>query len=293
MDQITIKAYGKINLTLDITGKRNDGYHLLEMIMQSVDIYDTIKVEKSESNKSTIKCTGDHAPSDSSNIAYKAAELMISKYKGAKAVDIDIVKRIPAAAGMAGGSADAAAVLFAMKSLFEMDITEQELRQTALELGADIPFCLMGGTVLAQGIGEDLTALDFMQLDLIVIKPEDSISTDKIYKSVDISKITQRPDNKKALKAIAENDTELLVSSMYNVLEPITKRFVPKISDIEKDLKDNGAVFAMMTGSGSAVFGIFDDKDKMKAAYDELKKTYDDIYITKTLTGGLTVEKWN
>lgn len=293
MDQITIRAYGKINLTLDITGKRKDGYHLLEMIMQSVDIYDTIRVKKSESKSTTIKCSGDHAPSDSSNIAYRAAELIISKYKGSKAVDIDIIKRIPAAAGMAGGSADAAAVIYAMNSLFEMDLNEKELRQTALELGADVPFCLMGGTVLAKGIGEDLTYLNFMDLDLIVVKPDDAVSTDRIYKNVDISRITRRPDNKKALKAIELNDKKMLMDSMYNVLEPVTQIFVPKISEIEKNLTDNGAVFAMMTGSGSAVFGIFDDKEKMKAAYSEIKKTYEDTYITKTVTGGLTVEKWN
>lgn len=293
MDQITIRAYGKINLTLDITGKRKDGYHLLEMIMQSVDIYDTVNVKKSESNKITIKCSEGDAPSDDSNIAYKAAELMISRFEKAKAVDIDIIKRIPAGAGMAGGSSDAAAVLFAMDRLFDLGLTEDELKDMGLKLGADVPFCLKGGTVFAKGIGEDLTFLEFMPLDLIVIKPEDSVSTDRIYKNVDINKITKRPDNKSAIKAIKDNDKELLISSMYNVLEPVTAGFVPVISDIEKKLAGFGAVSAMMTGSGSAVFGIFDDEDIMNNAYTELLKIYENVYMTKTVTGGLTVEKWN
>lgn len=293
MDQITIRAYGKINLTLDITGKRKDGYHLLEMIMQSVDIYDTVNVKKSESNKITIKCSEGDAPSDDSNIAYKAAELMISRFEKAKAVDIDIIKRIPAGAGMAGGSSDAAAVLFAMDRLFDLGLTEDELKDMGLKLGADVPFCLKGGTVFAKGIGEDLTFLEFMPLDLIVIKPEDSVSTDRIYKNVDINKITKRPDNKNAVKAIKDNDKELLISSMYNVLEPVTAGFVPVISDIEKKLAGFGAVSAMMTGSGSAVFGIFDDEDIMNNAYTELLKIYENVYMTKTVTGGLTVEKWN
>lgn len=293
MDQITIRAYGKINLTLDITGKRKDGYHLLEMIMQSVDIYDTVNVKKSESNKITIKCSEGDAPSDDSNVAYKAAELMISRFEKAKAVDIDIIKRIPAGAGMAGGSSDAAAVLFAMDRLFDLGLTEDELKDVGLKLGADVPFCLKGGTVFAKGIGEDLTFLEFMPLDLIVIKPEDSVSTDRIYKNVDINKITKRPDNKNAVKAIKDNDKELLISSMYNVLEPVTAGFVPVISDIEKKLAGFGAVSAMMTGSGSAVFGIFDDEDIMNNAYTELLKIYENVYMTKTVTGGLTVEKWN
>lgn len=293
MDQITIRAYGKINLTLDITGKRKDGYHLLEMIMQSVDIYDTVNVKKSESNKITIKCSEGDAPSDDSNVAYKAAELMISRFEKAKAVDIDIIKRIPAGAGMAGGSSDAAAVLFAMDRLFDLGLTEDELKDMGLKLGADVPFCLKGGTVFAKGIGEDLTFLEFMPLDLIVIKPEDSVSTDRIYKNVDINKITKRPDNKNAVKAIKDNDKELLISSMYNVLEPVTAGFVPVISDIEKKLAGFGAVSAMMTGSGSAVFGIFDDEDIMNNAYTELLKIYENVYMTKTVTGGLTVEKWN
>lgn len=293
MDQITIRAYGKINLTLDITGKRKDGYHLLEMIMQSVDIYDTVNVKKSESNKITIKCSEGDAPSDDSNIAYKAAELMISRFEKAKAVDIDIIKMIPAGAGMAGGSSDAAAVLIAMDRLFDLGLTEDELKDMGLKLGADVPFCLKGGTVFAKGIGEDLTFLEFMPLDLIVIKPEDSVSTDRIYKNVDINKITKRPDNKNAVKAIKDNDKELLISSMYNVLEPVTAGFVPVISDIEKKLAGFGAVSAMMTGSGSAVFGIFDDEDIMNNAYTELLKIYENVYMTKTVTGGLTVEKWN
>ncbi len=293
MNQITIRAYGKINLTLDITGKRHDGYHLLEMIMQSVDIYDTVKLKKTNSNNITIKCNGGSAPTDSSNIAYKAALLMTNKYLKAKAVEIEIIKRIPVAAGMAGGSADAAAVLFGMNSLFELGLTEKDLQKTGLELGADVPFCIKGGTVLAKGIGEELSFLNSMQFDLIIVKPEESVSTDKIYKSVDIGKITNRPDNKTAIKAIEDNNTSMLLSSMYNVLEPVTKSFVSIISDIENSLRDNGAVFAMMTGSGPAVFGIFDDKNKMNRAFRELKKTYENTFITKTVTGGLTVEKWN
>ena len=269
--QITRKAYGKINIGLDVTGKREDGYHLVKMILQTVDIHDDVTVRKAKSGI-LLTCDDPDLPTDERNLAYRAAAAMIEAFHLEDGVSIDIKKRIPKEAGMAGGSTDAAAVILAMQELFDLNATTEELDAIALRLGADVPFCLRKGTWLAEGIGEKLTQLkDLPHADLVIIVPDFGISTKWAYEQVDAIPDLKHPDIDAIAQAIEAGDIAKAAKSMGNILEEVAVRNYPKIREIKETFLAHGVMGAMMSGSGSAVFGIFDDPIKAEQSFEAFK----------------------
>lgn len=271
---ITRKAYAKINLGLDVTGRRDDGYHIVRMIMQNVDIYDTLTFEKNDLGKIRLTANKDTIPTDEHNLIYKVCALLMEKYGIKEGVDVHLEKRIPVAAGMAGGSTDGAAAFYGMKELFYLPITKEEMCEMAVKLGADIPYCIMGGTMLSEGIGEVLTALpDMPDCYILVGKPAIDVSTGWVYTELDSKEIESHPDIDGMCDAIKAGDLKGVCDRLSNVLEPVTKSKYDVIGKIEALMEEGGAVRSIMTGSGPTVFGIFDDEDKLKKAYDKVKES--------------------
>lgn len=273
MTHLEIEAYAKINLGLDVVRRLENGYHEVRMIMQTVDIYDTLTLEKCSAG---IKMSSDsgEAPADESNLAYKAAKLFFETTKVAGGVDIHLTKRIPVAAGMAGGSTDAAAVLKGMNLLFETGLTQETLCEMGVKLGADVPYCIMGGTALAEGIGEKLKKLpDAPGMYLLIAKPDISVSTKYVYENLNLPGITNHPDITGMAEAVIAGDFSGILSRMGNVLESVTETKYPVIAQIKEFMEENGAEKAMMSGSGPTVFGIFKEKQQAEFAGKELEKT--------------------
>ena len=278
-----IKAYAKINISLDIVGKREDGYHLLEMIMQAIDLYDELNIEK-QSKGITIKCNKSYVPTDERNLAYKAAKLFIDKYNIDSGVNISIKKNIPVCAGLAGGSTDGAAVLKALNKIFNINASDEELMELGLKLGADVPYCIKGGTALCEGIGERVTELKrFKDKILVLVKPPFGVSTKTVYQEFDISKVKTHPDTKGLIKAIEENDLKFVSNNMKNLLENVTLRKHKVLLNIKEDMKSLGASGAMMSGSGPTVFAFFDDMLKAQRCFEKMKLKYNDVFITRTI----------
>lgn len=280
---ISLKAHAKINLSLDVLSRRADGYHTLQMIMQTIQLHDTITIEKIPSGVE-ILCEAPYVPNNSSNIAYKAAEAMLLKYNIQAGVKIEVSKEIPVAAGLAGGSTDAAAVLKGMNILFDLGIDQDELMRLGKTIGADVPYCIMGGTALAEGIGEILTELPAPgNIPLILVKPRIGVSTAWVYKSLDLKKVTERPDTKLLMSAIRAEDISTLALNMKNVLESVTCKRYSVIENIKKDLRRHGALGSMMSGSGPTVFGIFEDAEKADYAFNKLKNSKHECILTHTV----------
>lgn len=290
MEEIILKARGKINLSLDITGKRNDGYHLVDMIMQSIDIYDIVRIKKSEDKDIKIFCSNLEIPSDETNLAYKAARLIMDKHALKEGVNIHIDKKIPTAAGMAGGSANAAAVLVGINHLFSLNIDLISLKNLGLTLGADVPFCIEGGSVRAQGIGEILSDVPFMDITVLICKPNDSASTEMVYKKFDINKPYPRPDNEKLIEGLREKSLEKISFYMANSLESVTPKLINDIDKIKNTMIKGKSIFSMMTGSGPTVFGLYRNIDDAYLDFEKLSKEFKDTYITKTSKGGIEIE---
>jgi 4-diphosphocytidyl-2-C-methyl-D-erythritol kinase len=278
-----IKAYAKINLSLDVIGKREDGYHMLKMLMQTIDLYDIININKATKG---INITSNKAylPTDDRNLCYKAAKLFMEKYEIADGIDINIKKNIPVAAGLAGGSTDAAAVLKAMRDIYEVNVSNEQLMDLALKIGADVPYCIIGGTALCEGIGEKITKLNsFDNHILVVIKPPFGVSTKEVYQNLDISKIYKHPDTEYLVKAIEENDLDNVCKNMKNILENVTLRKHGILKDIKNSMLKYGALGAMMSGSGPTVFAFFEDMLKAQNCYEKLKAKYSEVFITRTI----------
>lgn len=277
---IVKKAYGKVNLGLDIIGRRSDGYHLVKMIMQSLDIYDTLTFEKQESGIDiTLAGEGGKGLSlGEDNLIYKAAACIIERtdYKGGIRITLD--KNIPIAAGMAGGSSDCAAALKGVNELLEAGLSEEELREIGVTLGADVPYCVMGGTALSEGIGEELTRLTPLpECVFIVAKPLCSVSTAEAYggydRLVEMGRDIPHPDIDAQVKALMAGDLEGVVSNFGNVLEYVTASLHPEIAELEKLMKESGAMNAMMSGSGPTVFGIYKDRVTAEESAEKIKKS--------------------
>ena len=254
------KAYAKINLTLDIIGKREDGYHELSTVMQSISLCDDIEIKLNDSGRINISCDAPGVPLDKRNTMYKAAEAVLSRAESPAGADIRLTKRIPSEAGLGGGSADAAAVIRALNKLLDEKLSETELFEIAAGVGADVPFCLKGGTCLCEGIGEKLTALKPMpDCFIVIVKPEEGVSTAEAYRAVDSFENTETvrytPAMLKALDSASICDAAASAGNRFDAALAI-----PVVRKIEELLTENGALCAVMTGSGSAVFGIFDDK---------------------------------
>lgn len=277
------KAYAKVNIALDVIGKREDGYHLLKMIMQNIDLYDEISIEKQKEGI-TISCNKNYVPTDSRNLAYKAASLFKETYNIEDGVHIDIVKNIPVSAGLAGGSTDAAAVLKLMNKIFEVNVSDEELMNIGLKLGADIPYCINGGTALCEGIGEKITTLPpFKDKILVLVKPPFGVSTKAVYQDFDLSKVVFHPDVEGLIKNIEKDNLDYVAKNMKNLLENVTLLKYKEIISIKQAMIENGSIGSMMSGSGPTVFAFFDDMVKAQKCYDVMKKKYKDTYITRTI----------
>ncbi|WP_034444801.1 4-(cytidine 5'-diphospho)-2-C-methyl-D-erythritol kinase [Butyrivibrio sp. AE2032] len=272
--EITRKAYAKINLGLDVTGKRDDGYHLVRMIMQNIDLYDTLTYKLNESGEVNLSASAEGVPTDDSNLICKVAHQLQKEYGVTKGVDITLEKRIPVAAGMAGGSTDGAATYLALNDLWDLGLTKEQLCKLAVKLGADIPYCIIGGTALSEGIGEVLTPIKEMPAcHLVIAKPAIAVSTGWVYTELDSKDIPSHPDIDGIRDAIEGGDLKGMCDLIGNVLEDVTTSKYSIIKDIEKILEDNGAIRAFMTGSGPTVFAIYDDKEKAQEGYRAVKES--------------------
>ncbi len=272
--KITRKAYAKINLGLDVIGKRDDGYHLVKMIMQNVDIYDTLTFEETQDGQISLSSSDDTVPTDDSNLICRVARQLKDNYSVNKGAVIALEKRIPVAAGMAGGSTDAAAAYLALNELWDLGLTKEKLCELAVKLGADIPYCIVGGTALSEGIGEVLSPIaNNADYHLVVAKPDIAVSTGWVYTELDSHETDIHPDIDGIKEAIEAGDVISMCGLIGNVLEPVTVSKYPVVTEIEKLLENNGAVKAFMTGSGPTVFAVYDDVSKAKEGYEAIKKS--------------------
>ena len=270
---VTLKALAKINLGLDVLGRRENGYHDVRMVMQTIYLYDNVTMEKTEEAGIQLECNLFYLPVDESNIAYKAAKLLMDEFDIKEGVHIVLDKHIPVAAGLAGGSANAAAVLVGMNRLFSLGLTQEELMERGVSLGADVPYCVMRGTVLAEGIGEVLTPLPPLpKCCVLIAKPGISVSTKTVYEKLDSQEIEEHPDIDGILEGLKQEDLLKVASSMGNVLETVTIGDYPVIEQIKDVMKEAGALNAMMSGSGPTVLGIFDDRSKAKFAQQRIRE---------------------
>ena len=278
-----LKAYAKINISLDVVGKREDGYHLLKMIMQNIDLYDLINLNKA---KDGINITSNKAyvPTDERNLAYKAAKLFMEKYKIDGGIDINIRKNIPVSAGLAGGSTDAAAVLKGMRDIYEIHASDEELMELGLRIGADVPYCIVGGTALCEGIGEKVTPLkSFKNHIMVIVKPPFGVSTKEVYQSIDITKIYKHPNTEALIQAMNNDDIRYICNNMKNVLENVTLRKHGVLKDIKSEMIRMGAMGSMMSGSGPTIFCFFEDMLRAQYCYEKFKTKYSEVFITRTI----------
>ena len=274
MDRLRLKAQAKINLGLDVLRRREDGYHEVKMIMQTVGIYDQIELVKCKEPGIRVKTNLFYVPENENNLVYKAAKILMDEFSIEEGVFIDLNKYIPVAAGMAGGSSDAASVLYGMNRMFRLGLSQQQLMERGVKIGADVPYCIMRGTALAEGIGEKLTQLPPMpDCKVLVAKPAISVSTKYVYENLHANDLTedQHPDVDAVIEGIKAGDLKKVADSMGNVLELVTAKEYPVIEEIKKFMKENGALNAMMSGSGPTVFGLYDDAEAAKAAYYRLR----------------------
>lgn len=281
MSRIFEKAYAKLNLTLDVTGKRDDGFHDMRMVMQTVSLCDDVTLTLRDDGKINVFSDLSYLPCDERNIAYKAARAFFHQAgRPGLGADIALTKRIPVCAGMGGGSSDAAAVLRALNAVLGHLMSGGELEMLGAELGSDVPFCVHGGTSLAEGRGELLKVLAPLPLCYIVIcKPEFSISTPLLFSKLDLSKVRYHPDTQGLVSALEGTNLHGVSKRMFNVFEEVLPPTTDAVAEIKGLLLDKGALGAVMTGTGSAVFGIFDIEEKASVAFIDLKKRYRNVFI--------------
>ncbi len=283
MDYMRLKARAKINLALDVCGVRPDGYHEVRMVMQSIGLYDGIELKRTVKPGIHVSSNIPYFATSETNLAYRAAKLLMDEFPVEGGISIYLYKYIPVSAGLAGGSADAAAVLYGVNRIFRLDLSLEELCKRGVTLGADVPFCLMRGTVLAEGIGEKLTRQSACpDCFLIIAKPPINVSTKMVYQAIDETHVETHPDIDGMIAAIDKGDLNGVIARMGNVMENVTIPMYPVIDEIKKSLMENGALGAMMSGSGPTVFGMFETEEKAGAAFSELKKSHlaAQVYLT-------------
>lgn len=280
------KAYAKINLTLDVLGKREDGYHEVAMVMQSIALHDDLAIEKTVSGIS-LSIEGANLPLDENNLCYKAAQLMIEEFKITEGVKIHLTKKIPSEAGLGGGSSDAAAVMRSMNKLFSLNVSTDKLEELGEKIGSDVPFCISGGTQFATGRGEVLQKLaDFPKTSLVLAKPKIAISTPWAYKTYDEMSNITHPNNEAMILALERGDKSEMLRQMGNVLEVVAREKYPEIEDYKQIMQDAGATFAQMTGSGSVVFAFAENENAANKIAEAMKeKTQCKVFITETING--------
>lgn len=269
-----LRAMAKINLGLDVIRKRDDGYHEVRMIMQTIKMYDVLDMRKKKTQGISLSTNLPYVPSDEKNLVYKAAKLLMDEFDIKEGISMRLFKFVPVAAGMAGGSSDAAAAFVGVNRLFRLGLSQEELMERAVQIGADVPYCIMRGTALAEGIGEKLTPLPAMPEGYVLIgKPGINVSTKTAYENLNLAAIEQHPDIDGMIRDIRNKDLYSMTEKMVNVFEPGLMKKYPVIQEIRDFMEEKGALKAMMSGSGPTVFGIFDSKEKMNAAAAALKKT--------------------
>lgn len=274
MDEISLKALAKINLGLDVLGKREDGYHEVRMVMQTIHLYDRVEIKKTRSPHIHVETNLYYLPVNEDNLVYRAAKLMKDEFQIKEGVRIVLQKFIPVAAGLAGGSSDAAAVLVGLNRIFNLGLKQNKLMELGLKIGADVPFCIMRGTALAEGIGEKLTALPPMpKCPVLIAKPAISVSTKAVYEGLKLYDGMEHPDIDGVMEGIQQKDLKGVASHMGNILETVTIPMYPVIEDIKKLMLENGALNAMMSGSGPTVFGLFPNEKEIRRAYEALKQS--------------------
>ncbi|MDY4000847.1 MAG: 4-(cytidine 5'-diphospho)-2-C-methyl-D-erythritol kinase [Blautia sp.] len=284
-----LRALAKINLGLDILGKRDDGYHEVRMIMQTIQMYDVLEIQRSKTPGISLVTNLPFIPSDERNLVYKAAKLLMDEFHVEEGISMKLDKSIPVAAGMAGGSSDAAAAFVGVNRLFNLGLSEQELMKRAVKVGADVPYCIMRGTALAEGIGEKLTWIPQVPKCYVLVgKPGVTVSTKMAYENLHLDEIKERPDIDGMIRDITKGDLHAMVSKMGNVFEPGIIGRYPVIQEIKDLMEENGALKAMMSGSGPTVFGIFDDSDKMEKAAAILRESRlaKTVFATETYNRG-------
>lgn len=279
---LRLLAPAKINLSLDVLGRRDDGYHTVEMVMQTIGLCDSINLETRSDGQIQVHCVHPFVPAGEENLAYKTANLLRSlSGNPSLGATITIVKNIPVAAGLGGGSADAAAVLKGLNLLWNLNLSNHQLAQAGLKLGADIPFCLMGGTALAGGIGEELTRLPpAPKLWVVLLKPNAGVSTAEVYKKYDNAAVQRRPDTSRLVAALAAGSLEGIATAMANVLESVTFPRLPVLRHLKQKAMEFGALAALMSGSGPTIFALAPDYRRADAIYNGLKHQVEFAHIT-------------
>ena len=290
-----LQAFAKINLGLDVLGKREDGYHEVRMIMQTIRMYDQLDMRKSVEPGIHLTTNKKYIPVDENNLVWRAAKLMMDTCGIMEGVSIHLHKVIPVAAGMAGGSSDAAATLVGMNRLFHCGLSKEKLMELGVQIGADVPYCVLRGTALAEGIGEKLTVLPPMPDCWILIgKPGISVSTKYVYTTLDLNTDTVHPDIDGMKKALEDGDLYGITERMGNVLQDVTIPAYPEVERIKEQMKTLGAVNAMMSGSGPTVFGIFDNEEKAQEACQKLRESgsCQQVFLTVPFNnyGGKTID---
>ena len=283
MDQISLKALAKINLGLDVVRRREDGYHEVRMIMQTIHLYDQLLIKKEKEPGIQIASNLAFLPVNDNNLVYKAGKLLMDEFQIGEGVSVELTKRIPVAAGMAGGSTDAAAMLYGMNEIFGLGLTRKQLMDRGVLIGADVPYCLMKGTALAEGIGEKLKSLPPMvKCPVLIAKPNISVSTKFVYQNLVLDENTVHPDIDGMIENIKANDLHAIADGMGNVLESVTIPHYPIIEEIKNRMKASGAINAMMSGSGPTVFGLFEDEETARKAMEDMKESglAKQIYVT-------------
>lgn len=283
MKEIKLKARAKINISLDVLNRRDDGYHDVEMVMQTVNLYDQLLIKPIKENKIIIKTNLPFLPTDERNLVHKVIAYMKDMYNITDGVFVNLYKVIPVAAGLAGGSTDAGAAIIGINKLFGLKLSFGELLSIGGKFGADIPYCMIGGTAIARGIGADIEYLDnFPNCNIVIAKPKFSVSTAFVYNNLKLDKLEKHPDNNLLIKAIKDKNLKLIGSNLCNVLESVTINEYPEIEDIKNFLITNGAVGSLMSGSGPSVFGLFESKKDALNAAKKLKLSNKVKYVYTT-----------
>lgn len=282
-NDISLKALAKINLGMDVVRRREDGYHEVRMIMQTIQLYDRLDIKRTQEPGIQIQTNLSFLPVNENNLIYKAAKLLMDEFSITDGVSVKLDKRIPVAAGMAGGSTDAAAMLIGVNRLFSLGLTKRQLMERGVQIGADVPYCIMRGTALAEGIGEALSPLPPMvKCPVLIAKPSISVSTKFVYQNLKLDDTTIHPDIDRLIDDIKAKNLHDIAAHMGNVLETVTIPNYPVIDEIKKHMLSNGALGAMMSGSGPTVFGLFDNEDTAKKAYKAMRSSHlaRQVYLT-------------
>lgn len=291
MDKVIVSAPAKINFTLDITGKLSNGYHTVDMIMQSVNLCDKVIVEKNSSSVINLTCDKQHIPCNESNTAYKAVVFFSEYIKKECNVNIHIEKNIPSQAGLAGGSADGAGVLVALNKIFETNLSLDELAVIGAKIGADVPFCLYGGTMLATGIGTDLKRInhntDLCNYSVLLCKPLINVSTPEAYKKFDNREYTKLVHSKKSIEYLTNGNISKFFQSLYNDFDSLL--MLEEVQKIKSIMNENSCIKSVMSGSGPTVYGIYKSKEQAQYTADILSKIYNDVFIVNTIDSGCTI----